>query len=53
MPNTSHLRSTAVAEEGTVTGAARCLQVTQPVLSRQDIELERRKGVDEPFCHNA
>ncbi|WP_433444900.1 LysR family transcriptional regulator [Nonomuraea sp. CA-141351] len=36
----------AIAEEGSISGAARRLQLTQPTLSRQLRELERRLGVD-------
>lgn len=36
----------AIAEEGSISGAARRLQLTQPTLSRQLRELERRLGVE-------
>ncbi|QYC45159.1 HTH-type transcriptional regulator TfdS [Nonomuraea coxensis DSM 45129] len=36
----------AIAEEGSISGAARRLQLTQPTLSRQLGELERRLGVE-------
>ncbi|WP_433351456.1 LysR family transcriptional regulator [Microtetraspora malaysiensis] len=36
----------AIAEEGSISGAARRLHLTQPTLSRQLRELERRLGVD-------
>jgi molybdenum-dependent DNA-binding transcriptional regulator ModE len=36
----------AIAEEGSISGAARRLRLTQPTLSRQLRELERRLGVE-------
>ncbi|MGY4916232.1 LysR family transcriptional regulator [Streptomyces sp. 900116325] len=36
----------AIAEEGSISGAARRLQLTQPTLSRQLHDLERRLGVE-------
>jgi DNA-binding transcriptional LysR family regulator len=53
-PDWSHIRSfLAVYDEGSLSGAARRLGLTQPTLGRQIAELEKDLGVACSFARSA